>query len=193
MTYHSRLLSGLLATAVLALGACSNYVKRTDFDVAIADLDRRVSANEAAIAALRSDLEARLEEHEVRFTEMAGRLHVDMNVHFAFDSAELQEVDRATLDEFSRVLRDHHAQAHVTVEGFADPAGSASYNLRLGQRRADTVRDYLVASGGLGAERVRSVSYGEADDRQLAPGGWGEQGDLNRRVSLVVDLPPATG
>ncbi|MNC99791.1 Outer membrane porin F precursor [compost metagenome] len=79
------------------------------------------------------------------------------------------------------------------MEGFADPAGSTNYNLRLGQRRADAVRDYLVANGGLGAERVRSVSYGESDDRQLAPGAWGEQGDLNRRVSLVVDLPPRAG
>ena len=193
MTPNFRFLRGLLAMSVLALGACGSYVKRADFDVALADLDRRVSANEAAIAALRTDLEARLDQHDVRLTELAGRLHVDMNVHFAFDSADLQEVDRATLDEFAQVLREHHDQAQVTVEGFADPAGSTNYNLRLGQRRADAVRDYLVGNGGLGAERVRSVSYGESDDRQLAPGAWGEQGDLNRRVSLVVDLPPRAG
>src|SRR5688572_1304347 len=87
MTPHSRFLSGLVAVSVLALGACSNYLKRTDCAAALADLDRRVSANEAAIAALRTDLEARLDEHEVRLTQMAGRLHVDMNVHFAFDAA----------------------------------------------------------------------------------------------------------
>jgi peptidoglycan-associated lipoprotein len=183
----------VLCAAALALGACSNYVKRTEFDAAISDLDRRVSANEAALAALRSDLESRLDAHEARFEELAGRLYVDMNVHFAFDSATVRPQDQPTLDDFAAVLREHHSQAAVTVEGFSDPAGSPGYNRALAQRRADGVRAFLVGPGGLDDARVRSVSYGEASERQLAPGAWGEEGAANRRVTLVVDLPPAAG
>jgi peptidoglycan-associated lipoprotein len=190
---HLRPHHALLGFTLLALGACSNYVKREEFDAAIGDLDRRVAANEAAIADLRRSLEARLDAHEARFTELAGRLHVDMNVHFAYDSATLRPEDQPTLDDFARVLREHESGAQVTVEGFADPAGSASYNKRLAQRRADAVREFLVGDGGLDDGRVRSVSYGEAAERQLAPGAWGEGGDANRRVTLVVDLPPASG
>lgn len=193
MTAPARLRLALASLPLLALAACSSYVKRTEFDAAIGDLDRRVAANEAAIADLRASLEARLDAHEARFEELAGRLHVDMNVHFAFDSARLRPEDRPTLGDFALVMRDHHPQAHVTVEGFADPAGAAAYNRRLAQRRADAVRDYLVTEGGLSDARVRAVSYGEAHERQLAPGAWGEDGDANRRVTLVVDLPPAPG
>ena len=190
---HVRPQHALLGLTLLALGACSNYVKREEFDAAIGDLDRRVAANEAAIAELRRSLEARLDAHEARFTELAGRLHVDMNVHFAYDSATLRPEDQPTLDDFARVLREHGSGAHVTVEGFADPAGSAAYNKRLAQRRADAVRQFLVGDGGIEDGRVRSVSYGEAAERLLAPGAWGEGGDVNRRVTLVVDLPPASG
>lgn len=193
MTVLSRPPAVLLGLSLLALGACSSYVKREEFDAAIGGLDRRVAANEAAIADLRSSLEARLDAHEARLTELAGRLYVDMNVHFAFDSAQLRTQDEATLEDFARVMRDHAQQAHVTVEGFADPAGSAAYNEILAQRRADAVRDYLVGAGGIDDARVRSVSYGESQERQLAPGAWGEDGDANRRVTLVVDLPPSSG
>jgi peptidoglycan-associated lipoprotein len=75
----------------------------------------------------------------------------------------------------------------VTVEGFADPAGSTRYNRQLGKRRADGVRDYLVTTGGLPAGQVRTVSYGEDANRLVVPGGVKDAGLPNRRVSLVID------
>jgi peptidoglycan-associated lipoprotein len=75
----------------------------------------------------------------------------------------------------------------ITVEGFADPAGSTAFNKRLGQARADAVRDYLVGTAGLPAEQVRAVSYGEDNNRQVRPGAFGEAGQDNRRVGLIVD------
>jgi peptidoglycan-associated lipoprotein len=75
----------------------------------------------------------------------------------------------------------------ITVEGFADPAGSASYNRRLGERRADAVRDYLVQNG-LSADNLRAVSYGEASNRQVERGKTRDEGASNRRVTLVVDF-----
>lgn len=98
------------------------------------------------------------------------------------------------MDEFSEVVRQYDPNVVVTVEGFTDPAGDPEYNRQLGQRRANAVRDYLVAEGGLHPERVRAVSYGEDRRRMLEPGAWGDDGAANRRVSLVVDyLGPVPG
>ncbi|GIX34401.1 MAG: hypothetical protein KatS3mg126_0180 [Lysobacteraceae bacterium] len=188
--------TALVATCALGLGACTSYVKKEDFDRVVGELrseDARlqagIDANKAALASLRQTMEQRLAAHEARLQELAGRLHVDMNVHFAYDDATVREADKPALDSFAKVLREHHPEAMVTVEGFTDAAGSASYNKRLGQKRAEAVREYLIAAG-LSADRVRAVSYGEARERQLAPGAWGEAGLSNRRVTLVVDLPP---
>ena len=58
----------------------------------------------------------------------------------------------------------------------------------LGPARAEAVRDYLVKSGGLGADQVRTVSYGKAENRQVLKGKWGDGAESNRRVTLVVDF-----
>ena len=77
----------------------------------------------------------------------------------------------------------------MTVEGFTDPAGSAAYNQRLGQRRADAVKEYLATAGGFTSETLKAVSYGEVKKRQVVPGakGPGDDGIENRRVALVID------
>jgi peptidoglycan-associated lipoprotein len=91
------------------------------------------------------------------------------------------------LDRFAAVVRDHYADAVITVEGFADPSGSAAYNRRLGQRRGEAVREYLAGDGQLTTERLKVVSYGEARERQVVPGAQGDDGLPNRRVALVID------
>ncbi|WP_274382278.1 OmpA family protein [Pseudoxanthomonas wuyuanensis] len=91
-----------------------------------------------------------------------------------------------------RVIRSSHTDALITVEGFTDPAGSIAFNKRLGQKRADAIRDYLVSSGGLSAQQVRAVSYGEDSNRQVHPGAVGEAGRGNRRVVLVAYAGPAS-
>lgn len=88
----------------------------------------------------------------------------------------------------SLIIAGHFPQAVVTVEGFADAAGSKSYNLRLGKARAEAVRDYLVQTGGLPADQVRAVSYGKSENRQTLKGKWGDGAEPNRRVTLVLDF-----
>ena len=92
------------------------------------------------------------------------------------------------LDDFANVIRNSHSQALITVEGFADPAGSTRFNQRLGMERAEAVRGYLQGSGTLTGS-LRAVSYGEAVNRQVVPGakGPGEEGMQNRRVALVIE------
>ena len=93
----------------------------------------------------------------------------------------------STSHRWTKVVRQYEPNVVVTVEGFTDPAGDPAYNQQLGQRRANAVREFLIADGGLHPDRVRAVSYGEDERRLVTPGAWGEQGSANRRVSLVVD------
>lgn len=80
-------------------------------------------------------------------------------VFFAYDSDELSETARATLSEDALILKKY-AQWVITVEGHTDERGSAEYNLALGERRALAAKNYLV-SLGIGADRLRTVSYGK--------------------------------
>jgi peptidoglycan-associated lipoprotein len=121
---------------------------------------------------------------------METALRFNVPVHFAFNDATVRETDQALLDRFAKVVGSSYSNAHITIEGFADPAGSAAYNQELGLNRAESVRDYLVTSGGLNAGMLHTVSYGEARNRQVVPGAYGpgDRGLENRRVAFVIDF-----
>lgn len=179
-----RLVTGIVA---LALAACSNYVKREEFDTTVAELRSSDQNLQRQIDALAGDLRTRLSDYDAKIAALQGRLRVETTAHFAFDDASLRDQDKPLLDEFAAVIREHHPDVLITVEGFADPAGSVAYNKKLGLRRAEAVREYLLGNGGLNPEKTRSVSYGEDDNRQVIAGAWGPEGEPNRRVALVID------
>lgn len=173
--------------AVTAMAGCSNYVKRTDYDAAISKLQSNDAQMQQQLDSLKADMEQRFAKYDASLTEMQGRLRVDTVAHFEFNKADLNDQDKAMLQDFAQVMKEHHSNAVVTVEGFTDPAGSSAYNKRLGQKRADAVRDYLVSTEGMPDTQVRAVSYGESRNRQVEPGATRESGSNNRRVALVVD------
>jgi peptidoglycan-associated lipoprotein len=175
---------------VLGLAGCAGYVKRDEFDATIAELRATDQQQQQRLDQLQALMEQRFGEYDARISQVEGRLRVETTAHFAVDDATLRDADKPMLDDFARVIRDHHPGVVVTVEGFTDPSGSAAYNKRLGQRRADAVRDYLVTQG-LPDAQVRAVSYGEDRNRQIHAGATGEQGLANRRVALVIDFAEA--
>lgn len=181
MVVHSFRNAGLaVALGAIALSGCSNYVKRDEFNAAIGELrgnDQRMQAQ----------IDELSQKYDALVTQVAGRVRVETGAHFATADATLSEEDKPLLDDFARAVRSNHSEALITVEGFADPSGPASANRRLGLRRAESVRDYLVNTGGLAASQVRAVSYGEDRNRQVREGATGDAGRDNRRVSLVVD------
>ncbi|MBY4597831.1 OmpA family protein [bacterium BD-1] len=180
----------VVALALSGLVGCASYVKREDFDATVAELRAADQAQSERIDQLQASLEERFSQYDARIARFEGRLHVETTAHFEYGKAEVREADKPMLADFAKTLAEHHDGVVVTIEGFTDPAGSASFNQRLGQRRADAVRDFLV-SQGLSAEQVRAVSYGEADNRQIRPGAWGDEGLANRRVALVIDFVEA--
>lgn len=192
-------LSIAAVATTLALSAC-HYVKQDELDAQLAELRRSdaslrsdVDALNARLDGLEAELQGKFAEYDARIERLQGRIRIDMTAHFGYDDATLREQDKPALDDFAAVLREHGGGALVTVEGFTDPAGSPAYNRQLGQRRADAVRRYLVDNGGLGSGSVRAVSYGEDGNRQVQPGAWGDAGQANRRVALVVDYVGARG
>ncbi len=87
-------------------------------------------------------------------------VNVGDRVFFDTDSSELTAQSRATLDRQAQWLTRYNEYSLFTVEGHADERGTREYNLALGARRAQTVRDYLI-SRGIAANRMRTISYGK--------------------------------
>ena len=192
---------------ILGLSGCAAKVKQEDYNSDMAklreemqasnkELESKLETTNATVTdhsrrldALEQELQAFRSEYNVSIEKVRGMLKFNVPVHFEFASSDLREEDRPVLDRFATVVKDYYPGALVTVEGFTDPAGSAAYNQQLGQQRAEAVREYLGASGGLGADGLKAVSYGEAKNRQVVPGakGPGEDGVENRRVALVID------
>jgi peptidoglycan-associated lipoprotein len=86
-------------------------------------------------------------------------VNVGDRVFFESDSAEITEQGRVTLEKQAQWLQQY-VNYSFTVEGHADERGTREYNIALGARRAQAVRDYL-ASRGVQSGRMRTVSYGK--------------------------------
>jgi peptidoglycan-associated lipoprotein len=87
------------------------------------------------------------------------RVNVGDTVHFALDQYNIEEADKAVLGRQAAWLA-RYPQVRVTVEGHADERGTREYNLALGARRANAVKEYLVSQGA-SAARLETVSYGK--------------------------------
>jgi len=205
---NGRRIMAALGLATLA-AACST-VSPEDMDTSLAalraemleemqsgdqQLGNRITGVERRVTDLNTDLQQMEADFEVAIQRLEDAIRFDVPVYFAFDDATVEEEDEAVLDRFTSVAQEYYPDALITVEGFTDAAGAAEYNLQLGQRRADAVKNYLV-SNGFAQDRVRAVSYGENTSRLVTPQGWGpgQQGWENRRVVLVIDhdgMPPA--
>jgi peptidoglycan-associated lipoprotein len=104
------------------------------------------------------------------------------DVHFDFDRFNLRPEALKILDDAIMKLQAN-PDLNVTIEGHCDSLGTIEYNLALGERRANAVRDYLT-SRGIAPGRLRTVSYGE--ERPVADNNTAEGRALNRRAHLAV-------
>jgi outer membrane protein OmpA-like peptidoglycan-associated protein len=118
----------------------------------------------------------------IQVIRAAVREFVFEDVHFDFDRYSLRPEATRALDEAIKALQDN-AELRLELEGHTCNIGTAEYNLALGDRRAAAVRDYLT-SRGIGADRLRTVSYGE--ERPKHDNTREETRRLNRRAALVV-------
>jgi peptidoglycan-associated lipoprotein len=115
--------------------------------------------------------------------EAAGTAFVDENIHFAFDSAVLSEQAQQILNSKADYLRTN-SSVTVTVEGHCDDRGTNDYNIALGERRAESVKNFLVDLG-ISTNRLNTTSYGE--ERPIAMGQNEASWAKNRRAQFVIN------
>lgn len=102
-------------------------------------------------------------------------------IYFDYDSNNIRAEDRATIEAHAQYLAQR-GNLKVMLEGHADERGSREYNIALGERRSNAVRD-MMSLLGVSAGQLASVSYGEERPAVLGDGesAW----SMNRRVEIV--------
>ena len=108
---------------------------------------------------------------------------VGTTVLFDFDSAQLTDYAQRVLDRQAAFMKAR-PETRVIIGGHADERGTREYNLALGERRASSARDYLVAKG-VNAARIRIISYGK--ERPATVGSTEAAWRLNRRSETVLN------
>jgi len=103
---------------------------------------------------------------------------------FEYDSATLQSSAINQLQKLGTLIQ-RNPRATFTVEGYTDSFGTPEYNLDLSQRRADSVKQYLVEAMGISSAQIETRGYGMTKFR-TSPNGSIEEQSPNRRVEIVV-------
>lgn len=102
-------------------------------------------------------------------------------VHFDFDKSEIKPQDRAILEKNAEIIKAHPT-VHVVIEGHCDERGTDEYNLALGERRANSARDFLVNLGA-DASQLSTVSMGL--EKPIDPGHNEAAWSKNRRAQFL--------
>ena len=110
----------------------------------------------------------------------------DDNTKFALGKHELSAECKSALDALATKVKDlgKDRRLYIEIQGHTDSLGSETYNLRLGQQRADAVLHYLAMNGGVPPYAMTAISYGEY--KPVADNKTSEGRAKNRRVTLVV-------
>ena len=147
MTQFSRSLKFACLSAVLILGACTRKQEAVN------------TTPPPAPPAQTAPAPAPVTSKIVPGSAEDFRVNVGDTVHFGYDQYNVEENDKAILGRQAQWLA-RYPSVRVSVEGHADERGTREYNLALGARRANAVKEYLV-SQGVSAARVETVSYGK--------------------------------
>ena len=130
-----------------------------------------------------SESTARVSPVDQAYSENVPPRELERSVYFAFDKSELDASARAVLDA-QAVWLSANPNASIKIEGNCDERGSREYNLALGQRRADSVGDYLTARG-VNGRSIETISFGEempVCTRRTGESCWAQ----NRRADIVT-------
>ncbi len=158
-----------------------------------AERSARMSADSSLtldVASLRKDLDSLRTEYGAKITALENGMQFALPVHFAYNDATIRDEDKAALDRFAKVATKYYPGSKITVEGFADPAGSVKYNLDLSKKRAASVQWYLSSQAGV-TDEINAIGYGKT--RLVVPNASGDQpgADQNRRVVFVIESAQA--
>jgi outer membrane protein OmpA-like peptidoglycan-associated protein len=111
------------------------------------------------------------------------KIAIKKKIQFEFDSAVIKTKSYVIVDAVADVLMNHPELTLIEIQGHTDDKGKDDYNLDLSQRRAEAVRDYLIASG-IDADRLIAKGYGETVP--IAPNITSKGRAKNRRVEFHI-------
>lgn len=177
----NRIHVSILALALLTLQGCVTKRAADGGEAGRAGAAAPESAEARAAAATERDRLQALRAHRTDLDDL-DTATLRATVRFEYDSHEVRGAERDQLREKARVLRAHEG-VRLRIEGHADVRGSAEYNLALGQRRANAVREYLEAHG-VARSRLSTLSWGR--ERPAVAGGTEAAHAQNRRAEFVV-------
>ena len=122
---------------------------------------------------------------EATALEVFRTAFVNENVHFPFDSAVLSDRAQQILHSKAGYLRNGNGpDITVTIEGHCDARGTDAYNMALGERRAESVKNFLVDLG-ISSNRLNTISWGE--HRPIAMGENEASWARNRRAQFMIN------
>ncbi len=161
----------VLLTAVL-VAACSSSSKKDEDDAAAAAAAAAARAEQerSAAAAAAAAEQQRLRDAAATYGNV---------FFFDFDSYTLKPESIEALNAYIALFKNN--EESIRLEGNTDERGTREYNMALGERRANAVRDYMVVNG-IPSYRIETVSYGE--ERPVAMGSGESNWAQNRRVEL---------
>ncbi len=165
----------LLSVSAVALAGCQSTATKPSA-AAVEDRSSAADGGATTASAMDGDGAFRGDALDNPSSPLSRRV-----IYFELDSSEVKQEDRATVSAHARYLAGN-PNAAVAVEGHADERGSREYNLALGERRGNAVRQLLLAEGAA-AKQLQVVSYGEEKPVTLGhdEGSWQQ----NRRVEIV--------
>ena len=158
---------------------------------------------EEAAAAAKAEAERIAKEREAKLSEEAAKKDLEKglvakkepgiegvvfessllkDIYFDFDKYDIRPGDTAILKENAALLKKY-PKVKIQIEGHCDERGTIEYNLALGERRANSTKNYLVTSG-VSPERISTISYGE--EKPIDPGHSEEAWTKNRRAHTII-------
>ena len=176
-----RLFTLLTATAFLA--ACETASTTTGDATSSAQSSSTNTATTASSSSSSSSASSSSSGESASASVKSEFAKVGTTVLFDFDSAQLTDYAQRVLERQAAFMKAR-PETRVIIGGHADERGTREYNLALGERRASSARDYLVAKG-VNAARIRIISYGK--ERPASVGSTEAAWRLNRRSQTVLD------
>lgn len=171
-----------LVTIIPAVGVTASCSKQTVQSEPAPVVQPEAQASDESAQPVEPAQEDQLQDEAIAH-ESAQDAFVNERVHFAFDSAVLTDQAQQLLNGKAEYMRANPDMS-VIIEGHCDERGTDAYNLALGARRADSVKQYLVYTGVI-ESRLSTRSYGE--ERPLVEGGGEAAWSENRRAQFVIN------
>ena len=179
----------LIIPGFLFAASCAKKTVTSDTDVTQPIEDEDLKAKEAAEKARQEELAKQRALEEERLKEEASRIEAARNqfvmedIFFDFDSFTILPEAQGILSSKAEWLQGN-PDVSVTIEGHCDERGTIEYILALGDRRAQSAKDFLI-NLGIAESRLNTISYGE--ERPVDPESNEDAWARNRRAHFVID------